>query len=108
MAGFYLGIYALLGLGGFGDLHGWIFLIVTVPLGGLLAGLGAATAGPSTRTLLGPAVAASLLTTIVVAGILIAVDAGFGTAIAAGGILSLLAATLAVARGAQRRRMPAI
>lgn len=105
VAGFYLGIYALLGLAGFGDLHGWLFLIVTVPLGGLVAGLGAATAGPSTRTLLAPTVAAGLITAASTTAVLVAVDAGFALAITVGGILSVLAATLTVSATARSRRI---
>ncbi|MGA7269607.1 MAG: hypothetical protein WB239_00915 [Acidimicrobiia bacterium] len=96
VAGFYLGVYALIAWAGFGDLHGWLFLIVTVPLGSLLAGLGAATAGPSTSKLLGPAVAATLLTAAVVTAGLIALSAGFALAISIGGIASFLAAALTV------------
>ncbi len=95
VAGFYLGVYALLALAGFGDLHGWLFLVVTVPLGGLLAGLGAAAAGPVTRALLGPAVVSSLLTSAVATAGLVALDAGFAQAISIGGVISLVAATLA-------------
>jgi hypothetical protein len=104
-AGFYLGVYALFALAGLSDLHGWLFLVVTVPLGGLLAGLGAAAAGPSTRTLLGPAVASSFLTALVVTAGLVVFDADFALAISIGGILSLAAATVTVAATARNRRL---
>lgn len=104
VGGFYLGVYVLTARVGFGDLHGWLFLVVTVPLGGLLAGLGAALAGPSTPRLLGPTVAAGLLTAAVVSAVLVAIGAGFGLAIAIGGISSLLATDLTVSFVATRSR----
>lgn len=104
-AGFYLGVYVLFGLAGSGDLHGWLFLIVTVPLGGLLSGLGAATVGPSTRTVLGPTVASSLITAAVVTAGLVLVGAGFGLALSVGGVLSPVAATVAVSAASRRRNL---
>ncbi|MGA7271601.1 MAG: hypothetical protein WB239_11060, partial [Acidimicrobiia bacterium] len=64
----------------------------------------AATAGPSTSKLLGPVVAATLLTAAVVTAGLVAVSAGFGLAISIGGIASFLAAALTVSVVVNRSR----
>ncbi len=103
VVGFYLGIFMLLSIVGLDDFEGWQFELATIPVGSIVAGLGAAVAAPRTGRVVGTALGAAAVAAAVSTPVLFALDGDFAVAIILGGVVAVIA-TVAATVGASRRR----
>lgn len=96
--GFYAGFFALLSTVGFDRFEGWHFVTATLPLGGLLAALGAMAV--TSRSL---AVAVTgLLVAVAVAAVVELTNGDFGSAFGVGGPIVVASVCVAAAVTYQR------
>lgn len=100
--GFYSGALLLLTIVGLDEFEGWQFVVATLPLGGLTAGVGAAVAAPETGRIWGRVLGGSLLAALVIVGGVGLVEGDFGIAFVGGGLV-VVATAITLASLANRR-----
>ena len=94
--GFYAGLIALLIVTGFDEIAGAPFEWATIPAGMLLAGAAAALASPERRAAIAPALGTAAVAAVPTVLWVIALDGDYGHAVVIGGVVAVVATTVAV------------